>query len=70
MGVIRQIQELTEWCAGMVFVLKPNGNNRICVDLSRLNESVRHEQHLLPAVDHTLAKLDGAVVFSKLDATS
>ena len=70
MGVIRKIQEPTEWCAGIVVVPKPNGNIRICVDLTRLNESVRRERHILPAVDETLAKVDGAIVFSKLDATS
>lgn len=70
MGVIRKIQEPTEWCSGMVVAPKPNGKIRICSDLTRLNMSVRRERHILPAVDDTLAKLDGAVVFSKLDATA
>lgn len=70
MGVIRRIEEPTPWCAGMVVVPKPNGNIRICVDLTRLNENVCRERHILPAVDETLAQLEGAAVFSKLDATS
>lgn len=70
MGVIRQIQELAKWCAGMVVVPMPSGNVRICVDVTRLNESVLRERHILSAVDDTLAKLDGAIVFSKLDTTS
>lgn len=40
------------------------------MDLTRLNESVIRERHILPAVDETLAKLEGARVFTNLDATS
>ena len=32
-GIIEEITEPTEWVAGMVPVVKPNGNIRICVDL-------------------------------------
>ena len=70
MGVISKVQQPTEWCAGMVVVPKANGKVRICVDLTKLNESVQRERHPLPAVDQTLAQLAGAKVFSKLDANS
>uniref|UniRef100_A0A8C6NU34 Gypsy retrotransposon integrase-like protein 1 n=1 Tax=Nothobranchius furzeri TaxID=105023 RepID=A0A8C6NU34_NOTFU len=70
MGVIRRIEEPNAWCAGMVVVPKQNKKPRICVDLTRLNENVCRERHILPAVDDTLAQLEGAKVFSKLDATS
>ena len=60
----------TDWCAGMVVVPKPNGKVRICVDLTRLNESVKKERHILPSVEQTLAQLGGATVFTKLDANS
>ena len=69
-GIISKIEEPTEWCAGMVVVPKPNGKVRICVDLTKLNESVRREYFLMPVVDETLAKMSGAKVFSKLDANS
>ena len=70
LGVISPISQPMEWCAGMVVVPKPGGKVRICVDLTRLNENVRREQHILPAVDQTLAQIAGAKVFSKLDANS
>ncbi len=70
LGVIAPIEEATEWCSGMVVVPKPNGKIRICVDLTHLNNNVCRERHILPAVDETLAKLPGATVFSKLDATA
>ena len=70
LGVIAKVEVPTDWCAGMVVVPKPNGKVRICVDLMKLNQSVRRERHPLPAVEQTLAQLAGAQVFSKLDANS
>ena len=70
MGVITKISEPTEWCAGIVVVPKANDKIRICVDLTKLNESVCRERHVLPAVDQVLAQLSGATVFSKLDTNS
>eukprot|EP00731_Ephydatia_muelleri_P009037 Em0004g1375a len=70
LGVIRPVQEATEWCAGMVVVPKADGKIRICVDFTKLNESVCRELHMLPCVEQILAQLSGAKVFSKLDANS
>ena len=70
LGVISKIDEPTEWCSPMVVVPKPNGTVRICVDLTKLNESVQRERLLLPSVEQTLAQISGAKYFSKLDANS
>ena len=70
LGVIEKVDKPTEWCAGIVVVPKPSGKVRICVDLTRLNESVCREHHLLPTVEEALAQIGGAKVFSKLDANS
>ena len=66
LGVISKI----DMCAGMVVVPKPNGTVRICVDLTKLNDSVCRERHILPSVEHALAQIGGARHFSKLDANS
>ena len=68
MGVITRIDEPTEWCAGMVVVPKQRGKVRIYVDLTKLNESVCRERHILPSVEQTLAQIGGAKHFTKLDA--
>ena len=60
LGVISRISEPTDWCAGIVVVLKPNGRVRICVDLTKLNESVCRERHILPSVEQILAQLSGS----------
>ena len=43
---------------------------RICVDITKLNESVMREKHDIPSVDQTLGRLVGANVFTMLDANS
>ena len=68
--VISKVDEPTEWGAGMVVVAKANGKVPICVDLTKLNESILREYHPLPRVDYSLAQLAGATIFSKLDANS
>ena len=68
MGIIKRVEEPTEWCAGMVVVPIKNGKVRICVDLTRLNQSVKREP--LPAVDQVLSQIAGAKIMSKLDANS
>ena len=70
LGVISPVTEPTDWCAGMVVVPKSNGKVRICVDMTKLNENVKRERHILPSVEQTLAQLGGAQVFTKLDANS
>jgi len=63
LGEIRKADEPTEWCTGMVVVPKGKGKVRICVSYY-----VRRERQILPSVEQTLAQLQGAQVFSKLDA--
>ena len=70
LGVIAKVTQPTDWCPGLVVVQKPNGKVRLCVDLTKLNESVRRERHPLPTVDQVLTQLTRATIFSKLDATS
>ena len=48
---------------------KANGSVQICVDFSRLNDSVCRERHPLPVMEQVLAQLTGAKLFSKLDAS-
>ncbi|CAL8139314.1 unnamed protein product [Orchesella dallaii] len=69
-GVIEPVDEPSEWCAALVTVPKPNGEIRICADLTALNHSVERELHPMPVVDHTLGQLAGAKIFSRLDANS
>ena len=68
-GVITEITEATEWCAGMVVIPKANGQVRICVDLMKLNENACREHHILPSIQ-VLAQIGDGKHFLKLDANS
>ena len=41
----------------MVVVPKPNGNVRLCVDLTKLNEGVRRELYVMKKVEETLGSI-------------
>uniref|UniRef100_A0A1X7SIK7 Reverse transcriptase domain-containing protein n=2 Tax=Amphimedon queenslandica TaxID=400682 RepID=A0A1X7SIK7_AMPQE len=70
LGVISKVDGPTDWCSGMVVVPKPGDGVRICVDLTKLNRFLKKERHLLPSVEHVLAQIGDAKIFSKLDANS
>ena len=70
LGVVSKVEVPTDWCAPIVVVPKAKEQVRLCVDLTRLNDSVKRERLILPSVEETLAKLGGAKVFSKLDTNS
>lgn len=68
--IIRPVTTPTDWCAPIVVVPKQKDKVRLCVDLTKLNESVKREKFPLPTTDQLLAQLSGATVFSKLDCNS
>ena len=68
-GVIARVEQPTDWWAPMVVVPKKD-DVRMCVDLTKLNESVRRERHEMHSVEYTLGQLSDARIFSKLDANS
>ena len=70
LGVISKLDEPTDWYAGVVVVPKADGRVRIYVDLTQLNKCMKREQHILPSVEHVLAQMANAKIFSKLDANS
>ena len=69
-GFIQQIQEPTDWSAGIVIVPKKDGGVRICTDYKKLNAAIKRERYVLPTVEDILHKLKGSTIFTKLDATS
>ena len=69
-GVIEPVNDPTDWCAPIIAVPKPSRAVRICVDLTKLNESVRQEYYIILKVETTLGSIAEGTVYSKLDANS
>ena len=61
-GVISKVDQPTDWCAPIVAVSKSNGDVRVCVGLTKLNDQVKRERLMLPSVDDVLSQLSGAEV--------
>lgn len=60
MCVFHIVEGPTEWCAGIVPIVKTSGEVRVCVDLTQLNKSTLRERFALPTVDQALGSLVGA----------
>jgi transposase InsO family protein len=51
----------------VLFVKKPNGGLRFCIDFRKLNLLTRKDRYPLPLIEETLARLSRARIFTKLD---
>ena len=68
--VIEPVRQASPWVSPIVPVRKHNGSLRLCVDYRQLNKNIVRERHSLPTVEEITAQLEGATVFSVLDAES
>jgi transposase InsO family protein len=51
----------------VLFVKKPTGGLRFCIDYRKLNQMTKKDRYPLPLIDETLGRLAQAKVFTKLD---
>jgi hypothetical protein len=58
------------WGAPVIFVLKKDGTQRLCVDYHALNEITVKNKYPLSRIDDLFDQLHGASVFSKIDLRS
>jgi hypothetical protein len=58
------------WGAPVIFVLKKDGTQRLCMDYRALNEVTIKNKYRLPRIDHIFNQLHGVCVFSKIDLRS
>jgi hypothetical protein len=58
------------WGAPVIFVLKKDGTQRLCVDYRALKEVTVRNKYPLPRIDDMFNQLRGACVFSKIDLRS
>jgi hypothetical protein len=58
------------WGAPVIFVLKKDGTQRLCMDYRALNEVTVKNKYLWPRIDDLFDQLHGACVFSKINLWS
>jgi hypothetical protein len=57
----------SSWGGPVIFVLKKDGTQRLCMDYHALNEVTIKNKYPLPRVDDLLDQLCGVCVFCKID---
>jgi hypothetical protein len=60
----------SSWGAPVIFVLKNDGTQRLCVDYRALNEVTVKNKYPLPRIDDLFGQLYGVCVLSKIDLRS
>ena len=66
--IITEQVEPTPWVSSVMFLRKPNGDVRVCLDPSNLNKAIIREHHKPMTVEEIAHKLAGATVYTKADA--
>ena len=70
-GVIQAVKEPTDWVNSIVVAEKANKVDvRICLDPRDLNKYIKREHYPMKTVEEVAATVQGAEVFSVLDASS
>lgn len=69
-GIVRKVEEPTDWVNSLVIVEKKNGDLRLCIDPRDLNKWIKREHYRLPTKSDITSAMAGAQFFSKLDASS
>ena len=65
--IITEQVEPTPWVSSVTFPMKPNGEVRVCLDLSNLNKAIIREHHKPMTVEEIAHKLAGATIYTKAD---
>ena len=55
------------YASPVLFVKKPSGGLRFCIDYRKLNALTRKDRYPLPLIDETLIRISGIKIFIKLD---
>ena len=69
-GIITRLEESepTPWVNNLASRRKQNGRLRLCLVPKDLNAAIQIEHHATPTLEEILTKLNGATVFSIVDA--
>lgn len=66
--VLRKVEHHTDWCSSLALSTKKDRTLRICLDLQKLNASLKRCSHKILSVEELNPRFANAKIFSKLDA--
>lgn len=69
-GIIKKVDQPTEWVHPLVLAKKKDGNLRICLDPTDLNQYIQKEPQQIPSFEELTSNMAGSKIFSTLDADS
>ena len=67
LGVLKKVDQPTDWVSNLVIVEKKNGSLRLCLDPKDLNKAIKREHYRIPTIQEIASEFVGKSVFSTLD---
>ena len=65
-GVLKKVDEPTDWVSNLVVVEKKDGSLRLCLDPKDLNRAIKREHYTIPTLQEIVTEFAGNTVFSTL----
>ena len=69
-GIIRKIEEPTDWCSRLVIAKRKSGEIRICTDLRAVNNALKRSVFQMPEPNDIFSRIGKAQLYSLLDCRS
>ena len=66
-GVLKKVDQPTDWVSNLVVVEKKDWSLRLCLDPKDLNKAIKREHYKIPTMEEIAAEFTGKTVFSTLD---
>ena len=66
-GVLKKVDQPTDWVSNLVVVEKKDGSLRLCLDPKDLNKAIKREHYKIPTMEEIAAEFTGKTMFSTLD---
>jgi len=66
-GVLKKVDQPTDWVSNLVVVEKKDGSLRLCLDPKDLNKAIKCEHYTIPTMQEIITEFARKTVFSTLD---
>lgn len=66
LGVIKRVEEPTDWVNSITCTKKMSGGLRVCLDPKDLNENIKREHKAIPEREEITSQMTGTKYFTNL----